>query len=758
VAILLAAVPSLGWAAAERLDRARDALHDLARLVAQAEVRGEATLYHHVPLLVARAALAQVDQAQPKARDRLLDAIYETCLRGKLAVLEGREGRRRPPASPPAFALDGLALRDARWHQGDRPVFPVALAPAPAGVPPGFFAAGELVRTIPALAGATPDNLEGTEVFAVYRDDPQARRVGWDRPAGGFVRDASAGRPAVLIATDHPPMREAIARETAKALAAWPPDVRPLYASLGAGFFYTDYSPRRADRFAAWLQARYKTLRVLNAVWETDFDGFGPQLQPTPAQAAAGASRWLDWVTFNHEQLTEHVRWACENVRRLRPGLPLGLSAACYQLAGSFGLSGVDPQALAEAIDVVEARGADAMQADLALALADGRKPVVDPAVGPGPFGVLPHLLHGSAAVGLASWPRVPLVTPEAVAQAEHALRDALDARRLAPVIAALAEAPRPVALLYSPASLRQAPPWALRCAQTPYTRELAAAYEAARFLDVGCGFVVPRGPEGSVVGKAPVIVVAGSPFETLPVARGLIDHVELGSHLVVVPEALVADERGREAEYLLRLGIEILDTARPTYATEPRPERGGALDDLVPSDVPQAAVAPLPEGPLASIGRVLRAVGPRQKIRVNVRHDVLAAFPNGEPAIVSFARAKGRVTYLAMPLEPRDLADVLRVVLRQAKAKPLVRLATAMPGGTWGIECRAVRREGAILVSVWNTTADARRVALETQAAAVATRLATGEALPVQVEDGATVGPLRLAPFETALVHLTTR
>ena len=738
--------------APDRLTRTRAALGDLEQFCART---GRATLYHRVPLLVGRRALADIARVEAREREEVLDYLYESCLRAKLAVLETMDGRRRPLVAPAAVQLGTVRFDGARCRQGGSIVFPVAAREAPASVLP-FFATGELVRAVPAMAGCWPEGVAGTEVERVHAADARGRRVGWGRPAGGFVCDGAAGRPSVLIAIDHPPVREAIARDAAKALAKAAQGARPLYWSLGGGYFYTDYSAASAGRFVAWLAERYRTARSVNAAWDTNFERLGPSLMPTPDQAAASPARWRDWVAFNQWRLGEHVRWARSQVRRAVPEAPVGMAFSRYLFAGSLGLSGTDPVALGKTLDVVEVGGADAMAAELLRAVAGPRKPAIDAAVAAGPFGVLPHLLHGSGAVALRSWPQAPLRSLKAVMGAERALREALDARRLAGELAVLAQTPRRIALLYSQASMRLTPPWAIRCAESPHTRRLKAAWQAARFLDVGCGFLTSDEVAAERFGAARVIVVAGAPAEDEDVVRSLIDAVETGGHLVVLAESWTAGDYGREADYLLRLGVEVLETARPVHKAQPRPDRGGALDGMVATKEPEARVSPGHELAASGLRPPVRARGIVQKVEVNVRHEVLATLEGGGPAIVSFARGKGHVTYVAVPLAPEHLACVLRLVLARAGVEPLVRLMAARPEETWGIECRSAAADGRLLVSLWNTTDRARYVSLQAPPARSATNLSAGEALEVRPAGKRVVaGPLRLPPFDTVLVEL---
>ncbi len=751
-AALASGLPCRGGALG-RVARTRAALDDLEAFCARS--RG-ASAYQRVPLLVGRRVVDGLERVPVGELDPVLDHVYEASLRAKLAVLETLDGRRRALAVPPALRLGEVTVEGGACRRGGRVVFPVVVRGGAPGSVAGFFAGGALVRRVPALAGGAADGIEGSEVCRLHERDPRSRRVGWGRPAGGFLCDAAAGRPAVLISIDHPPVREAIARDTAAALAARAGAERPLYVSLGEGCFYTDYSEASAERFVAWLAKRYGTARAVDAAWDTRYEALGPAMMPAPEQAAASQARWRDWTAFNQWRLGQHVRWARANVRRAAPEARVGMSVTRYLFAGSLGLSGVEPVALGRILDVVEANGADPMAADLASAAAGGDRPVIDAGAGAGPFGVLPHVLHGGAAVALRAWPPAPLTSLAAVRGAERALREALDARRLAAELDALARVRGPVALVYSRASMRLAPPWALRCAATPYTRRLAEAHQAARFLDVGCRFVTSAGVAGKGLGGARVVVVAGSPAEEEGVARALVDYVETGGHLVVLAEAWATDDCGREADYLMRLGIEVLETSRPRFGTTPRPERGGALDDLAETDVPRAALAPGSRLAAAGLRPPLVGSGVVQKVRVNVRHEVLAAFDDGGPAIVSFRRGKGRVTYLATALAPERLVVVFRAVLAEAGVEPGVRLVAARPGETWGLECRSAMVGGRRVASVWNTTGATRWVSLGAASVGSVTSLSTGEPLEVRrVGEAVVAGPVRVPPYATVVVEL---
>ncbi len=225
---------------------------------------------------------------------------------------------------------------------------------------------------------------------------------------------------------------------------------------------------------------------------------------------------------------------------------------------------------------------------------------------------------------------------------------------------------------------------------------------------------------------------------------------------MVIIAESFVADERGREADSLERLGIEVVETRRPTYTTKARPELGGALDELVVSEPPTADLAPAPGSPLAPLKRPLRASGLSQKLKVNVAHRLLATYPDGSPAIVAYSRGKGSITYLAMPLGTEQLAAVLRLAAAGAHVEPLVRVV-ALDGPPTGIECRSVADAQVVLAYAWNTTDAPRRFALEAGPVASALDLTSGNPVPARSDRaGALLGPFRLGPGEVVILQLT--
>jgi hypothetical protein len=76
--------------------------------------------------------------------------------------------------------------------------------------------------------------------------------------------------------------------------------------------------------------------------------------------------------------------------------------------------------------------------------------------------------------------------------------------------------------------------------------------------------------------------------------------------------------------------------------------------------------------------------------------------------------------------------------------------------GEEWGVECRSVRKGKTLLVSLWNTTPDLRRVLLHCPSVAAVRVLTTGKAVSTAVGAGkAVLGPLALPAFETLILRL---
>ena len=156
---------------------------------------------------------------------------------------------------------------------------------------------------------------------------------------------------------------------------------------------------------------------------------------------------------------------------------------------------------------IIHEGGGSPMGMDLQLALSENKKPLADPEMSVGSVeNLLPHFLHGKSVAQLYHWPAQPANefysnNRSSLAHSwSHPLPDiggllrvALDVRRLNKEVAAFADAPAEVAILYSQTATLQLPPEMLTWGSTPYLAELEKTYEAAQYLDARVTFVTER-------------------------------------------------------------------------------------------------------------------------------------------------------------------------------------------------------------------------------------------------------------------------
>jgi hypothetical protein len=110
-------------------------------------------------------------------------------------------------------------------------------------------------------------------------------------------------------------------------------------------------------------------------------------------------------------------------------------------------------------------------------------------------------------------------------------------------------------------------------------------------------------------------------------------------------------------------------------------------------------------------------------------------------------ASGSGRLVSYPEPLTARAYRDVLDRLLDQAGAARLVRIEGPHGEPVWGVNVRAVERDGRLLVNLLNLSREPRRVQL-------VTKLSTKR--PLNLIEGKEVEfPLTLSPLEPTLVAL---
>ena len=86
-------------------------------------------------------------------------------------------------------------------------------------------------------------------------------------------------------------------------------------------------SPRQGSTSCDWLKAKYGTVDRLNAAWGTQFAGFEFDYPRTPGSPR----RWLDFVAWYHEALTERLGVLFDVARKHFPDTPI-----CVNLGWPF--------------------------------------------------------------------------------------------------------------------------------------------------------------------------------------------------------------------------------------------------------------------------------------------------------------------------------------------------------------------------------------------------------------------------------------
>ena len=75
--------------------------------------------------------------------------------------------------------------------------------------------------------------------------------------------------------------------------------------------------PLEQARFREWLKLKYGSIDRLNAAWSSEYTDFASIHGPEKAESTfAGERAFLDWYTFGREQLTWHLRWIENEIRK----------------------------------------------------------------------------------------------------------------------------------------------------------------------------------------------------------------------------------------------------------------------------------------------------------------------------------------------------------------------------------------------------------------------------------------------------------
>lgn len=352
-------------------------------------------------------------------------------------------------------------------------------------------------------------------------------------------------------------------------------------------------SQRTLAKFRQWLLRRYGSEQRLRQAWDE------PELRladitARPRGPADGRARWYDWCVFNQERTSQWFGMLAELARKAFPHALLHIKIANERtLTGTTTLAGrpqpvsghsngIDRQTLAALCDL---NGCDtrilpdhphyainwvyqSMAFDLQRSIAPN-KPIFDsewhsiqtvyfereelPARHIRAALWLGHV-HGLDGTTLWWWSRVgprlkarwgncSLLTQPWLLDAY--VRAVFDLRRLSEAVVALADAPRPVRLLYSETSAIQS---------QEYLDALRQAYQALYFFGPLPGFITER---QLAAGRAPagaVLVAPGVAYMTDAGLEGLARYSQRATVVVVGARPGQFDEHGRSRQAPRRL------------------------------------------------------------------------------------------------------------------------------------------------------------------------------------------------------------
>ncbi len=192
---------------------------------------------------------------------------------------------------------------------------------------------------------------------------------------------------------------------------------------------------------------------------------------------------------------------------------------------------------------------------------------------------------------------------------------------------------------------------------------------------------------------------------------KALLDFADAGGTVVVTPNSLRFDEYHRQAKYLDDLGITITAYRRPRVKVgEPSRETdegAGFLQGLIAkttsSDVPKEKIATLNEGIFKGARLALEGAGVCQTLELKGGARPVATFADGKPAIVEISRGRGRLLYLAIPLETNSVSALNDFLARKLGVTRL--LAVTAPDGRRvpGVEVRSRTTDAGVVAYVWN-------------------------------------------------------
>jgi beta-galactosidase len=695
------------------------ALDDLRKTIEQAKARGIETryaeIYPFLATLAFQSRLVAFWQDRGQEQRRALDFLLAGSRQANRELLEALESNDRRRRVPPIPEYGRLSIRDGYFRLGDEPVLLFGMLYNQRGPLLNWFANSQTDSGTQLVAGGTRHDVEKQPIWAAYQKYPDTHRVGWAH-SDHIIRDSGSWEvlgPPVNVCLESPHSREAVARMIENYERGHAGVGRnQLVQNMGFEYTYACYCDYTKRMWADWLRRKHSDVSAANRIWGTRLESFDRVPMPRPETAGSNRALWFDWSSFNLHRFLEQIRWTRDQIRRWDRESPLTVGSPYFAFDPAF-WTAVDEEELADSditgVVLEENYELDTLMPEYLHALAGG-KPVADFEYHGVIHQILPSFLHGDAAISMWWWNERKHWTPNEpinewassfpqsytipLSDVAKAMRDALDLRRLSRETAALASAPRPIALLYSKTSMLQHLPDESRETGTfPYLAELRRVYNASQSTGLYVGLTTEKKILAGDLRQRKVLVVPSAEYVAGGVPEEILRWVESGGTAVVSPDSLLADEYARPASVLESLGLRLVGREPPAL------KRGEKV-------VTEYNLPDLPRVPLTIGGAVFEAAGGRQILECGPAN-VVARFPDGRPALVRAARGRGVVYWLAAPLEPASWGRFLSRVAGEAGLKPELQVRPP-------VEYRVTTLEGRRLAYLYNDSDEDRALELE--------------------------------------------
>ncbi|MFB3894222.1 MAG: beta-galactosidase trimerization domain-containing protein [Phycisphaerae bacterium] len=714
-------------------------------LIKKAQDKNIDVLYWQAAAIPMRVGLNERWNGFPSQRPDILEYVGQRGGELVKEITDVLDGKRQPRVVPPKPDFTRMKLKGRDFIQGDEPKLIYGVHDGPTKETQPFFVQHrEYVYTCMA-PGADRFNYKQMPIWDAFNKYPDTHRVwggGW---CGHLIADKWSGGVSganIVICLESQHTRDACVEAYKKVLPGQTKSKTRQVSLLDYEYFYICYCDATRDMFRNWLKDKFGTVDKLNAAWGTGHKDFSEVELPGYRQSEPNDAKRYDWFDFNIWRFTQFMVWAKSEQRKIDPDVPMATCAPHYNFTKEWGESGSDVESMANSVNdfCINESPASTKYVDFLRSITDNKKAIVE-VEGSEYRNTMASFLHGLSALSLywawADQPgdggallygrgnREPFCT---LPEAEQYLRTGLDIRRLGKeIIAFQRDQAAPVALLYSKASMLQVPKAGGN--KTPYLLELEHSYDALLELGVPVDFITTKQVHDGKLSQYKVLVIPAATYEHASVVEKVVAFAKSGGQVVLVPNSWFFDQYNRKQDYLGSLGVTVASMKAPLIKSgtaktgierdvsgeeTEAPFLMGLIVDTVVTDVPKAKIKTAKAGLFADGETVLQGAGVRHVAKVAGAGKTIATFDDGNPAIAEVPMEKGAIYYLAIPLAPDSMTELVDRLVAKAGVKRDVKFLSPDGKRVPGLEYRAVKAADGWLAYVNNLDRkDARQVKL---------------------------------------------